>query len=385
MLFAIILLYIFGFGMLFMALEKKEEEEENWTVIDGWYFAVVTIGTVGYGEITPTNDTTRGMIVVFLAGGMAFFVFTMTILCEMMLDKMEDVTSKYNLAQFTCCGVRVLGLVILLTLIVTSGVCYGVFVEKWNFVNSIYFTVVTITTVGYGDLVPTTQGGRVAISIYILLAGGCFGAILSGVIANYMIIRHRSAALMFMVGALTKEKIQMMPKNGNGETGLPEFRKFMITRLGYMREEDLNMIDDCFAALDIDNSGCLTEADIVNGIEGPLFLDVMRSRHGIKAGDETKLPLGLFGIRFKFVQGTDPDDEKFKTRLKRAHADAHRTPGAVKDEEGAVSGAAGAIIEGFKPNKQDIDELLDDLSPTRTDHSPDGSMSPGKSGNGKTE
>merc|ERR1719473_552000 len=158
----------------------------------------------------------------------------------------------------------------------------------------------------------------------------------------------------------------------------------MITRLGYMREEDLNMIDDCFAALDIDNSGCLTEADIVNGIEGPLFLDFMRSRHGIKAGDETKLPLGLFGIRFKFVQGTDPDDEKFKTRLQKAHADAHRTPGAVTEEEGAVSGAAGAIIEGFKPNKQDIDELLDDLSPTKRDHSPDGPMSPGKSANGKT-
>ena len=43
MLNIVILIYIFAFGCLFTYLER----DNDWTLVDGWFFAVVTIGTVG--------------------------------------------------------------------------------------------------------------------------------------------------------------------------------------------------------------------------------------------------------------------------------------------------------------------------------------------------
>lgn len=40
--------------------------------------------------------------------------------------------------------------------------------EKWNYFDSIYFTVTTLTTVGYGDLTPKTYFGRLFTIFYMI-------------------------------------------------------------------------------------------------------------------------------------------------------------------------------------------------------------------------
>jgi len=44
------------------------------------------------------------------------------------------------------------------------------FIEHWDWIDTIYFTTSTITTVGYGDMVPRTYFGRM-ITIPLMLAG----------------------------------------------------------------------------------------------------------------------------------------------------------------------------------------------------------------------
>ncbi len=39
-------------------------------------------------------------------------------------------------------------------------------VEKWGWLDSIYFTVVTITTIGFGDLTPQTSLGKIVTIFY---------------------------------------------------------------------------------------------------------------------------------------------------------------------------------------------------------------------------
>jgi voltage-gated potassium channel len=40
--------------------------------------------------------------------------------------------------------------------------------ERWSFIDSFYFSVTTLATVGYGDLYPTTSFSRLFTSFYIL-------------------------------------------------------------------------------------------------------------------------------------------------------------------------------------------------------------------------
>lgn len=44
---------------------------EEWTWIQSFYFTVVTISTVGYGDVVPTNDTTRIVVSFFILIGVA--------------------------------------------------------------------------------------------------------------------------------------------------------------------------------------------------------------------------------------------------------------------------------------------------------------------------
>ena len=44
------------------------------------------------------------------------------------------------------------------------------FIEKWGWLDSLYFTIVTVATVGYGDLSPQSSAGKV-IAILLIVFG----------------------------------------------------------------------------------------------------------------------------------------------------------------------------------------------------------------------
>jgi voltage-gated potassium channel Kch len=63
--------------------------------------------------------------------------------------------------------------------------------ESWTWIQSFYFSVVTITTVGYGDFVPTNDGSRLFTAIYILVGVSIGIAALGLIGAEVIKIRER--------------------------------------------------------------------------------------------------------------------------------------------------------------------------------------------------
>jgi hypothetical protein len=51
----------------------------------------------------------------------------------------------------------------------TVGCAFYMKVEGWTLIDSLYFSMVTMSTVGYGDLSPTMAGSRVFTIIYIVV------------------------------------------------------------------------------------------------------------------------------------------------------------------------------------------------------------------------
>jgi voltage-gated potassium channel len=54
--------------------------------------------------------------------------------------------------------------------ILATGTTFYTLVEGWTVIEALYFTVITLTTIGYGDLHPTTEFSRL-FTIFFVLAG----------------------------------------------------------------------------------------------------------------------------------------------------------------------------------------------------------------------
>ncbi len=64
-------------------------------------------------------------------------------------------------------------------LLVASGTIFYHIIEKWSFVDAFYFCIVTLATVGYGDLVPKTDFGKLFTTAYIIVGIAILGAFIN--------------------------------------------------------------------------------------------------------------------------------------------------------------------------------------------------------------
>ncbi|MAX82099.1 MAG: hypothetical protein CL843_18210 [Crocinitomicaceae bacterium] len=65
--------------------------------------------------------------------------------------------------EFRALTVTVLGLN-------ATGVVFYMWMEKWSFIDALYFCIMTISTIGYGDLTPTTHVSKL-FTIFLALGG----------------------------------------------------------------------------------------------------------------------------------------------------------------------------------------------------------------------
>jgi voltage-gated potassium channel Kch len=79
---------------------------------------------------------------------------------------------------------RVWPLIVIGVSILTIGTIFYHFVEKLKFLDAFYFSTITLTTVGYGDITPQTDIGKIFTVFYVLIGIGLIAGI-----ANY-VIRH---------------------------------------------------------------------------------------------------------------------------------------------------------------------------------------------------
>ena len=70
-------------------------------------------------------------------------------------------------------------------LVLTGTLFYWRF-EDWTVIEALYFSVVTLTTVGYGDLSPTSDGTQIFTIIYLLTGLGVLVALLGSVAEHYV-------------------------------------------------------------------------------------------------------------------------------------------------------------------------------------------------------
>jgi voltage-gated potassium channel len=61
---------------------------EGWRLLDGFYFSVVSMATVGYGDLAPATPLGKLLTMLFLMIGVGIFVLTVSSIAQAILQEM---------------------------------------------------------------------------------------------------------------------------------------------------------------------------------------------------------------------------------------------------------------------------------------------------------
>lgn len=151
----------------------------------------------------------------------------------------------------------------LFLLLLTCGLLIGYF-EHWDLQTTLYYTIVTMTTVGYGDVTPNTQSMRLFAVLFIPLSVAVMANFLGTVAGIYMERKVRDTEREFLQRHMTEEDFEYMDSNKDGIVKYGEFLSFMLVALRKVEKHDLIMLRRLYDSLDADQKGALKKEDLIH-------------------------------------------------------------------------------------------------------------------------
>lgn len=208
--------------------------------------------------------------------------------------------------------------------------------SEWTWKDASYHCFVTMTTVGYGDVTITTQGGRMVAFFHILISVTWLATFISKLQALYVSRTQELKRTDLLKKQLDEKLITSLDTNGDGVNKL-EFVVGMLTKLELINWEDVSPFLAQFDALDTDGSGVLTAAD--------LALMVANKKEQIEAKKNKK---------------NEEKEHKWKRQASGVGMDGEKADGSLTDVEtiaqpsdGTDSAASGVVNGGakYEPSK----------------------------------
>ncbi len=121
-------------------------------------------------------------------------------------------------------------------LLILSGTFVYSWLEGWTLLDSLYATIITITTVGYGDLSPQSSQGRIFAIFFTLIAIGIGGYAIS-VLAAF-VIEKQATKLERILRKRKMERIDALTGHmiicGADFVGLRIAREYQLTQIPFI-------------------------------------------------------------------------------------------------------------------------------------------------------
>ncbi|KAM7503058.1 hypothetical protein LguiB_001962 [Lonicera macranthoides] len=247
--------------------------------VDALYFTVVTLCTIGYGDIVPDSTFAKLFTCAFILVGFGFVDILLNGLVTYILDRQEAVLlSTIDMNRFNTVArtymidtvkgrmrIRIkvgLALAVVIGCIAIGTVAVHI-LEGMSWVDSFYLSVTSVTTVGYGDYAFTTVMGRCFAIIWLLVSTLAVARAFLYLTELRIDKRNRTMAKWILQKKMTLGDLVAADLDRDGSISKSEFVIYKLKEMGRIAEKDIQQICNQFDMLDNSNCGKLTVADLM--------------------------------------------------------------------------------------------------------------------------
>jgi len=191
----------------------------------------------------------------------AFIIFALFVVCGTVFYAIHEACScSYGVTAIEGCVEEPLSM------------CYETGGAQKSWGEAFYMSIITLTTVGFGDHSPKTRMGRV-FGCFWMLAGVAATANLMGNVGHALLVHKQHKKHIKKVSYPLFAKIDT---SNDGQLSRNEFRHFALLRFGLVSAADLTEIDDLFDHMDEDKTGLLTFEEICKACDDPSAANMVR-------------------------------------------------------------------------------------------------------------
>lgn len=293
--------------------------EPKWTVIDALYFSMTTLTTVGYGDLVVSGGSNlrgilgKAFVLFFNVYAVCISVSALGVIAKLALNQERKLVAKAKekarsqlIQMFNAeedeeddldeedvgddedeecrwidhiyddhCDaadkpMSVLGVLFggikrqSINFVLLSFVAaFMKRAEGWSLIDVLYYWNCTATTIGFGDLSPKTQLGRLLAVFFIPLSVVTLGEVIANCFAYITSRAAAKAEKDFIRREITLSDLEYLDVNGDGRVDELEFVTFMLLA---MQKVDMRMMNDLkhlFHALDAGKDGFIQKEDLI--------------------------------------------------------------------------------------------------------------------------
>lgn len=143
-----------------------------WSFFHSFHFSLIVCSTIGYGNISPNNTFGRIFMIFYALIGIPVSGILFSYLGDIFSKtyiKMHQRYKEYKLSTNADYRPKQFGFIAQIAFYLAPGIIIFIFLpavlfsifEDWDYSISVYYAFVTLTTIGFGDFVPTFQGHQV--------------------------------------------------------------------------------------------------------------------------------------------------------------------------------------------------------------------------------
>ncbi|XP_062206601.1 two-pore potassium channel 2-like [Phragmites australis] len=273
-----VILYISIGVLVYMTNVEGFKGKSTFKLVDALYFTIISLCTIGYGDIVPCTNFTKVFTCLFLLVGIRFVDITLNGLLTNVLDKQRTVLlstmddnklnkvfdtymidvkrkkSKGRMKVLVALGV-VAGSISICTIIVHE-------VEGLSWIDSFYLSVISVTTVGYGDYSFSTTAGRLSATVCLLVSTLAVAKAFLFLTDLRMDKRNRRTTKWILQKKMDNEPL-VADLGNDAAVSKSDFMIYKLREMGKIDEKDIAMISDQFSQLDLAKCEKIPLADII--------------------------------------------------------------------------------------------------------------------------